>query len=125
MLMQTRKRRITSVASYPMIAAPTNLRATPVGKVWATHIQFLYFTTIASLTVLELATFNASNGNSRVAALPAVAPAHFVRVQDKAKPLTAAPSVESSLRGTKLRLTRLEVAITVLTIEAPGMVHDI
>ena len=58
-------------------------------------------------------------------ALPAVAPAHFVRVQDEAKPLTAAPSVESSLRGTRLRLTRLEVAIAVLTIEAPGMVNDI
>lgn len=64
-----------------------------MGKVWATHIQFLYFTTIASLTVLELATFNASNGNNGWAALPAVAPAHFVRVQDEAKPLTAAPSV--------------------------------
>ena len=45
MLTQTRKRWITSVASYPVVAAPPNLRAIIVGRTWAGHIKNLDNTT--------------------------------------------------------------------------------
>lgn len=73
MLTQTRERWITSVASYPVIAAPPNLRAIIVGRTWAGHIKNLDNTVDATSV--------ASNGNNTVVALLDVAPAVLRRTR--------------------------------------------